>query len=136
MNKIIKENDGIETIIKNIIAPNENVEIRNIKIKNKKEISQTLEISSVLEPVLSSLNQDVAHKAYNNLFLKYEELEDALLVRRKKRGNQDEINMAIGLFSSKNDIEGLEFEIDREKLCRKAKFWDTNQNKKFRKIYK
>lgn len=116
MNKIVKKEGNIETSIKNIIAPNENVEIRNIKIKNIGNSAQIIEVTSLLEPVLSNANQDYAHKAFNNLFLKYEKLEDALLIKRNKRGNTAEINMAVGLFASKNTIGNLEYEIDKEKL--------------------
>ena len=116
MNKEIKTNNKIETSIKNIIAPNENVEIRNIKIKNNSDKDEILEITSVLEPILSTQQQDIAHKAFNNLFLKFENLEDALLVKRNKRGNSFEINMAIGMFTEKGEIKQLEYEIDKEKL--------------------
>ena len=121
MNKIVKKEDEIETTIKNIIAPNENVEIRNIKIKNRGKQDEEIEVFGLVEPILSSVNQDVAHKAFNNLFLKYEELENALLVRRNKRGNSNEINMAIGIFAEKNENQRFEYEIDKEKLYRKIK---------------
>ena len=121
MNKITKIEDKIETTIKNIIAPNENVEIRNIKIKNKGKEEEKIEVFSILEPILSTANQDIAHKAFNNLFLKYEELDEALLVRRNKRGNSNEINMVVGMFAEKNDIGKFEYEIDKEKLCRKIR---------------
>ena len=116
MNKIVKKVGNIETQIKNIIAPNADVEIRNIKIKNLGNKETIIEVSSILEPILSTQNQDIAHKAFNNLFLKYEKIEDTLLIKRNKRGNTDEINMAIGLFAKQNEVGELEFEIDKEKL--------------------
>lgn len=122
MDKIVKKRDMLETTINTIIAPNENVEIRNIRIKNKGKKNEIVEISAVLEPILSTAEQDISHKAFNNLFLKYEELEGALLVKRNKRGNSDEINMAIGMFAEKNEIQKFEYEIDKEKLYRKIKF--------------
>lgn len=116
MNKIVKKVGNIETQIKNIIAPNADVEIRNIKIKNLGNKETIIEVSSIFEPILSTQNQDIAHKAFNNLFLKYEKIEDTLLIKRNKRGNTDEINMAVGLFTKQNEVGELEFEIDKEKL--------------------
>ncbi len=107
---------SIKTKIKTIISPNDNVEIRNIKINNLGNKEEILEISSVLEPVLSGENQDNAHKAFNNLFLKYEEIENGILVKRNKRGEETEVFMAVGFFSNKGNIENLEYEIDKEKL--------------------
>ena len=116
MNKISKKEGSIETIIKNIITTNENVEIRNIKLKNLGNKDETIEVTSVFEPILSSDIQDYSHKAFNNLFLKYEQIEDGLLIKRNKRGNNHEINLAVGLFAQTNTIGGTEFEIDKEKL--------------------
>ena len=121
MNKITKKEENIETVVKNIIAPNESVEIRNIKIKNNGKQNETVEITSMLEPILSTASQDIAHKAFNNLFLRYDELENGLLVRRNKRGNSNEINMAIGFFTKINEIENFKYEIDKEKLYRKIR---------------
>ena len=116
MNEIITKKGNIEAKIKTIVAPNENVEIRNIKINNLNNISEVLEISSVLEPVLSIPNQDYAHKAFNNLFLKYEKIENGILIKRNKRGNSKDVYLAVGFFSNKGNIENLEYEINKEKL--------------------
>ncbi len=116
MNKITKKEASIEMTIQNIIAPNDNVEIRKVKLKNLGNIEETIEVSSILEPVLSTASQDYAHKAFNNLFLKYEQLEDGLIIKRNKRGNSSSIYLAIGFFAEKNTIGDLEFEIDKQKL--------------------
>ena len=116
MNQTVVTNNKIKTKIKTIIAPNDNVEIRNIKITNNGNNEELLEISSVLEPVLSTENQDYAHKAFNNLFLKYEEIENGILIKRNKRGEEKEIFLAVGFFADKGNIEKLEYEIDKEKL--------------------
>ena len=116
MSEIICRKDNIETKIKNIIVPNDNVEIRNIKINNIGNKEEILEVSSVLEPVLSKASQDYAHKAFNNLFLKYEEIENGILIKRNKRGEEKEIYLAVGFFSNKGNIENLEFETNKETL--------------------
>ena len=41
-------------------------------------------------------------------------LDGRLLIKRNKRGNTDEINMAVGLFTKQNEVGELEFEIDKE----------------------
>ena len=116
MNQTVITNDNIKTKIKTIIAPNDNVEIRNIKINNLSNTDEILEISSVLEPVLSTESQDYAHKAFNNLFLKYEEIENGILIKRNKRADEKEIFVAVGFFADKGNMEKLEYEIDKEKL--------------------
>lgn len=69
--KIIKEKDNIETEISIIVSENLSSEIRSIKVKNKSNNEESLEITSIFEPVLSKIEDDIAHPAFNNLFLKY-----------------------------------------------------------------
>ncbi len=116
MDKQYKIKENIKTTIKTIVSPSDNVEIRNIKIENMGEDTETLEISSVLEPVLSEAGQDYAHKAFNNLFLKYEELDEGLLIKRNVRDNKSNVYMATGLYGNQNKISKLEYEINKENL--------------------
>lgn len=116
--KFTRIDDKIVTTIKIITAPESPVEIRNLEIKNNGNIEETLEISSYFEPVLSTKEQDYSHMSFNNLFLKYEYLEDTntILVKRNKRGNQEEIYLGVNLYTENETIGDLEYEIDGEKL--------------------
>ena len=86
MTKIASQDGGIETITKIFINPNNPVEIRRIELKNLGNTEETIEVTSFLEPILSSLEQDYSHKAFNNLFLSFEFLEDTntIIVKRKQ----------------------------------------------------
>ena len=127
MNQTILRNNNIKTKIRTIVYPNDNVEIRNIKISNEANNEEILEISSVLEPVLSEANQDYAHKAFNNLFLKYEKIEDGILITRKSRGKEKEVFLSIGFYADKGNIENLEFEIDKERLFGRLNYGIPNK---------
>lgn len=74
--KFTRLDDKILTTLKIITAPEAPVEIRELNIENNGNIEETLEISSYFEPVLSTKEQDYSHMSFNNLFLKYEYLED------------------------------------------------------------
>lgn len=82
--KFIKQKDDIETELKIIVAENLGAEIRSIKIKNNSNTEESLEISSMFEPVLSRKEDDIAHPAFNNLFLKYSLSEDRRYNSKKK----------------------------------------------------
>ncbi len=116
--KLIRTDEKITTTLKVITAPNDPVEIRSLELKNNGDIEETLEISSVFNPVLSKKEQDYAHPAFNNLFLKYEYLEDtnSILVKRNKRGDNLEIYLGVNLYTQNETIGELEYEIDEEKL--------------------
>ena len=116
-NTIVRQDGNIETITTIGIAPNDPVELRQIEIKNDGLEEETLEITTFLEPVLSKEEQDYAHKAFNNLFLSYEYLEEekSILVKRRNRAKRDtELFMAIHLYTENQTIGELEYEIDKE----------------------
>ena len=118
-NIITRQDGNIETTTTIGIAPDDPVELRQIEIKNDGLEEETLEITSFLEPVLSKEEQDYAHKAFNNLFLSYEYLEEekSILVKRRKRAQTDtELFMAIHLYTENQTIGELEYEIDKEKF--------------------
>ena len=120
-------NDDLKTTLSVLIAPEEPVEIRNLNIKNLGTNKKTLEISSVLEPVISGAMQDHSHRAFNNLFLSYELVDDVIVVKRKFReqGTND-LFLAINLYSQ-NDLAGeVEFDIDKNNLCGRNSFGVPN----------
>ena len=117
VNKFIRKDENIKTTTKVVVAPNENVEIRTIELKNIGNTEEILEVTSVLEPILSTKEQDFAHPAFNNLFLKYSMLEDnSLFIMRNKRGKVEPVYLAVNLFSNNETIGELEYEIDKDKL--------------------
>ena len=119
MTKIARQDGGIETITKIFINPNNPVEIRRIELKNLGNTEETIEVTSFLEPILSSLEQDYSHKAFNNLFLSFEFLEDTntILVKRKQREiNKKDMYLALNLYTENKTVGELEFELDKEKF--------------------
>jgi cyclic beta-1,2-glucan synthetase len=119
VNKITRQDGSIETKLITTISPKDPVEIRRIEFTNYGNEAQTIELTSFLEPVLSNKMQDYAHVAFNNLFLTFEFLEDTgtILVRRKNRNqNENDMYLAINLYTEDETIGELEYEIDKEKF--------------------
>ena len=112
-NKIVRLDENIETTCKIIVPPEDGIEIRSLTLKNNSNFDETLEVTSILEPVLSESKQDYAHMAFNKLFLKYDILEDgSILVKRNKRGNNKEIYLGTNLYAENQKNTELEYEID------------------------
>lgn len=118
MNQITTTHENISCLCKVITSPAEPVEIRTLEIKNNSNTEEIVEVSSLFEPVLSSKEQDYSHMAFNNLFLKYDYLEDmnAILITRNKRGNVNEVNLCTSLVTHNETVGDLEYEIDEEKM--------------------
>ena len=117
--KFVRQDGGIETSTCIFVMPDSPVEIRRIELKNLGNTEETIEVNSFIEPILSSLEQDYAHKAFNNLFLSFEFLEDTntILAKRKSRDRKhSDMYMAVNLYTENETIGELEYELDKEKF--------------------
>ncbi|MBR6033598.1 MAG: hypothetical protein IKP28_02510 [Clostridia bacterium] len=119
-NIIYRYDGNIETKTKITIAPEEPVELRTIEIKNTGNKDEIIELTSVLEPVLSNKEQDSAHPAFNGLFLNYEWLSkvEAILVRRnKRRKDESNVYMGVSLYNTDAEILGeIEYDVDKNNV--------------------
>ena len=111
--------DFIKTKLKITLDPEEAVEIRSLEIENTGNREEVLEVSSIFEPILSTKSQDIAHPAFNNLFLifNYDNENNILEVKRRKRGKNEKEMYLETLFST--DAETVidnEFEIGKDKI--------------------
>lgn len=114
-NKLIRNDENIETTQDIVVAQSTGTEIRKITLKNNSNIDETIEISSIFEPILSTKEQDYSHRAFNNLGLRYEYLEDteAILIKRNKRDNEEEIYVGTYFYTeAENTVGELEYEVN------------------------
>ena len=85
VSKIRRIDGGIETLTKVTTAQEEPVEIRNINIKNNGLEEEILEITSALEPLLSTEASANSHPAFNKLFLKFENVEENIITIKRRK---------------------------------------------------
>lgn len=114
-----QKQDFIKTKLKITLDPEEAVEIRSLEIENFGNREETLEITGIFEPILSTKEQDYAHPAFNNLFLifNYDNENNILEVKRKKRGiSEKELYLETAFITDAEVLVDNEFEIDKEKI--------------------
>ncbi len=82
---------GIVTRTEIIVSPEDNTELRRIRVTNNTNRSRDIELTSYVEVVLASSAADAAHPAFSNLFVETEFIpsESGLLATRRRR-SQDE----------------------------------------------
>lgn len=82
-----RRDKGIETHTEITVSPEDNVEIRRVTLSNHSTETRHVELTSYAEVVLTSLNADLAHRAFSNLFVQTEILTDlrAILCTRRPR---------------------------------------------------
>ena len=119
-NRIKSDNNLTVSNYKVTVSPEKPLEIRRLELINNSKEEQTLEITTAIEPALTSIEALTSHPAFLNLFLIFEYLEDdeIFVIRRKDRESKNnDIYMAISFSGDEKSIIGeLEYETDNEKF--------------------
>ncbi|KPU27792.1 glycosyl transferase [Caloranaerobacter sp. TR13] len=125
--KFFRKDDDIETRTEIITSSDDNVEIRTVTITNHNTKEVTLEVTSYLESIISQHMADIAHPAFNNLFIRTEIIPqyDSIIASRRPREHG---NKSIWAFHSVlvdgESIGGLQYETNRTSFigrCRSLK---------------
>jgi len=109
--------DGeIETHTEIVVSPEDDVEVRRLTITNHGSGPAALEVTSYLEVTLAPMGADRAHKAYSNLFVETEAVDErrALLFSRRPRSSEEQRVWGMHLLSC-DDSEACawSYETDR-----------------------
>lgn len=113
----IARTDGdIDTSTEIIVSPEDDIEVRRLTLTNHGQEQRTLEITSYLELVMVPQASDLAHPAFNNLFIKTEYLQrynTLLAVRRPREANSVPMWAFHELTVKEEVIGGIQYETDR-----------------------
>ncbi len=113
------EEGNIKIIENTTIAPDCQLEIKEISIKNKGITDLNLEVTTTFDPIISNKEQYNAHPTFDKMFLRYKQNDKYLIITRKPRINSEKIEyVTTTFFDNENEIE---YEIDKEKLCKREK---------------
>lgn len=85
---------GIVTRTEIIVSPEDNTELRRVRVTNNTNRSRDIELTSYMEVVLAPGAADAAHPAFSNLSVETEFIasESGLLATRRRRSpNEDEV---------------------------------------------
>ena len=107
---------GFETKTQIVVSPEDNVEIRKIKITNRSQVAKVLEITSYTELVLATQASDEAHPAFSNLFVQTEIQPEynAIFGTRRPRSKDETPPHLFHLMDAYGaDVEEVSFETDR-----------------------
>ena len=81
---------GIETVMEATVAPEDDVELRRVKVANRSIRTRTLEFTTYSELALAPHAADKAHPAFAKMFIETERTsDDVLIARRRQRSPED-----------------------------------------------
>ncbi len=110
---------GFETKTQIVVSPEDNVEIRKIKITNRSQVAKVLEVTSYTELVMATQASDEAHPAFSNLFVQTEiqPTYNAIFGTRRARSDDEIPPHFFHLMDAYGaTVEEVSFETDRMKF--------------------
>ncbi len=110
---------GIESNMTMVVSPDEDVEVRRLRLTNRSTRPREIEITSYAEVVLAAPSADLAHPAFQKLFVETEFVPEfeALLATRRPRAANEQHPWLVHVVAGEGDIRGaIEYETDRARF--------------------
>ncbi|MFT4016541.1 MAG: glucoamylase family protein [Agriterribacter sp.] len=110
---------AMETHTEIVVSPEDDVELRRIKLTNRSRKKRKIEITSYGEVVLTSPVADAAHPAFSNLFIESELIEQqhAIICTRRPRSQHETHPAMFHLMKAyKASVKNISYETDRMKF--------------------
>lgn len=114
-----RTDDGLKTSMQVIIAPEDDVELRRVKLRNISNRSRTIELTSYYELAMTPRNADRQHPAFQKLFIETEAVpEQGALIASRRKQDPDQASIFTGHTMVLDDhSEGpMQYETDRKKF--------------------
>ena len=112
----VRWDDGIKTRMEVTVSSEHHAEVRRLSLTNQGNESRLIEVTSFFSVVLDAASADLAHPAFNNLFVQTEFLPDCdalLAYRRPRHEYQQPLYLVHTVAVEGNTVGELEYETDR-----------------------
>jgi cellobiose phosphorylase len=113
-----RDND-FETHTDIVVSPEDDIELRRLRITNRASIRRTITVTSYAEVVLAVPVADELHPAFSNLFVQTEidEQRHAILCTRRPRSSSEQTPWMFHLMTaSETGIDAISYETDRSQF--------------------
>jgi cellobiose phosphorylase len=113
----------IDTHTQIAVSPEDDIELRRIKVTNRSRDKRVIELTSYAEVVLNAQADDLAHRAFSNLFVQTEIVRShqAIICSRRPRSEKDKFPLMLHLMAVHgNSVVGASYETDRSKFVGRA----------------
>ncbi|MDB5860810.1 MAG: NdvB [Ramlibacter sp.] len=86
-----RRDQGIEAYTEVVVSPEDDIELRRLRLTNRGKTRRRIEVTSYTEPVLTTAAADAQHPAFSKLFVQTEIVAEpaALLCTRRPRSGED-----------------------------------------------
>ena len=91
----------LETHTEIVVSPEDDIEVRRVRITNRSRTTRTIDVTSYMEVVLAPAPADALHPAFSNLFVQTEisKTRKAILCTRRPRSREEQVPWMFHLMS-------------------------------------
>ncbi|WP_446811330.1 GH36-type glycosyl hydrolase domain-containing protein [Methylomonas sp. 2BW1-5-20] len=116
--RITRTDGAIVSTLEIVVSPEDDAEIRRLSLTNNSMHEREIEVTSYAEIVLTTMQADIAHPAFSNLFVQTEYLPQtrSLLAHRRQRSADDPQLWAAHVLADRQTGDGLQYETDRARF--------------------
>ncbi len=117
-----------ETHTEIVVSPEDDIELRRVRITNRASARRTIEVTSYAEVVLASPTADALHPAFSNLFVQTEIIRSrqAILCTRRPRAIDEQVPWMFHLVAVHGAESGeVSYETDRMRFIGRARASDS-----------
>ncbi len=121
---------GIEAYTEVVVSPEDDLELRRLRLKNLGRSRRILEITTYAEVVIAPAAADVAHPAFSKLFVQTEVLEQPplILATRRARSAEEQVPWMFHLVAVHDGAGGpVSHETDRARFIGRGRGLDAPQ---------
>ncbi len=114
-----RRDHGIESHTEIAVSPEDDIELRRVRLTNRSRSRRVIEITSYAEVVLATPASDSLHPAFGNLFIQTEILADrkAIICTRRPRSVGEQQPWMLHLMAVHDAVDGpVSFETDRSRF--------------------
>ena len=124
-----RDND-IDTHTEVVVSPEDDIELRRVRLTNRSRSKRIIDITSYAEVVLASNGSDLAHPAFSNLFVRTEIINQrqAILCTRRSRSDDENPPWMFHLMAVHGaEIKNISFETDRMRFIGRGNTLESPQ---------
>lgn len=114
--EIRRRDGGIDCYTEIVVSPEDDIELRRIRLTNRSRSRRTIEVTSFSEVVLDTAASDADHPCFGGLFMQSEILPDrqAILLNRRPRSPAETFPVMMHLMIvHDSEVLGTSYETDR-----------------------
>ncbi|MDZ4099399.1 MAG: glucoamylase family protein, partial [Methylophilaceae bacterium] len=111
-----RRDHDFDTHIDIVVSPEDDIELRRLRITNRARTRRTIEVTSYSEVVIASPASDALHPAFSNLFVQTEIVDErqAILCSRRPRATNEQTPWMFYLLAvHETESIGVSYETDR-----------------------